>query len=74
MDTDIVSGIRQALQDVVAPEVQQIKGKIEALDARLIALEKVQDAKFAEVNAKLDALLSIHSIEIRLAKLEARSA
>lgn len=54
MDTDLISGIRQALQDVIAPEVRELRGEMNALGARIEALEKVQQARFSEVNAKLD--------------------
>jgi hypothetical protein len=72
MSTDIITGVRQAIQDFITPEIRQIRGDITALDARISALEKIQDARFHEVNAKLDALLNMHNLEIRLAKLEAQ--
>lgn len=74
MDRDLISGIRQALQDVVAPEVRERRGHISALDTRIEALEKVQQARFSEVNAKFDTLLNVHSLELRNARLEPKPA
>jgi hypothetical protein len=69
-----IEDVRGLLQDFVAPELREIGGKIEGLDARVTALEKVMSAQFSVVNAKLDSLLAIHSIEQRLARLEAQRA
>jgi hypothetical protein len=40
MTTDIITGVRQAVQDFVAPEIRQLRGDISALDTRISALEK----------------------------------
>jgi hypothetical protein len=99
MTNDIITGIRQGIQDFVAPEIRELKGSIAALDARITSLEKVMDsrfkemdsrfkevdsrmnaldskwdARFGEINAKLDALLKIHDFEVRLARLEAQKS
>jgi hypothetical protein len=69
-----IEDVRALLQDFVAPEIKELAGTIEGLDARVVALEKVMSAEFSAVNAKLDSLLAIHSIEQRLARLEAARA
>ncbi|MBB6146081.1 hypothetical protein HNQ77_004051 [Silvibacterium bohemicum] len=58
MSTDIITGVRQAVQDFVAPEIRQLRGDISALDTRIFAFEKVMEARFSEMNAKYDARFS----------------
>ncbi len=71
MSTDIVTGVRQAIQDLVAPEIRQLQGNISALDARLIALEKIQEAKFSELSAKFDS--RFNELDARFKGIEAKS-
>jgi vacuolar-type H+-ATPase subunit I/STV1 len=77
MTTDIVTGVRQAIQDLVAPEIRQLQGNIAALDARISALEKIQDAKFNELSARFDARFSevdgrFNQIDARFSEVNAR--
>jgi hypothetical protein len=58
MTTDVITGIRQGIQDLVAPEIRQLRGDISAIDARITSLEKVMDARFNELNSKMDARLN----------------
>jgi hypothetical protein len=53
--SDFVTGIRQALQDIVAPELARVAGRMDALDARMTALEKVMDARLSEMTTKMEA-------------------
>ena len=71
MSTDIVTGVRQAIQDLVAPEIRQLQGNIAALDARLNALEKIQEAKFSELDAKSEG--RFNELSVRLNELGAKS-
>ncbi len=83
MNSDVITGVRQAVQDFVAPGIQELRGEIKALDARVAALEKISearfsemntklDARFSEVNTKLDALLNLHDLQVRITKLESQ--
>jgi hypothetical protein len=56
MTNDIITGIRQGIQDFVAPEIRELKGSIAALDARITSLEKVMDSRFKEVDSRINAL------------------
>jgi len=56
--SDVISGVRQAVQDFVAPGIQELRGEIKALDARISALEKIGEARFSEINSKLDSRFS----------------
>jgi hypothetical protein len=72
--SDFVTGIRQALQDIVAPELARVAGRMDALDARMTALEKVMDARLSEMTTKMEAgftqIIANQNIEARMAKLE----
>jgi len=83
VNADIITGVRQAVQDFVAPGLQELRGEIRALDARVAALEKISearfsemntrlDARFSEINTKLDALLNLHDLQVRITKLESQ--
>ena len=68
MSSDVITGVRQAVQDFVAPGIQEIRGEIRALDARIIALEKISEARFSELNTKIESRFS----EVN-SKMDARS-
>jgi hypothetical protein len=72
--SDFVTGIRQALQDIVAPELARVAGRMDALDARMTALEKVVDARLSEMTTKMEAgftqIIANQNIEASMAKLE----
>jgi hypothetical protein len=70
VDSNLIGGIRQALQDIVSPEIRSLNGRLDAFDARITALEKIIDSRFSEINTKLDALLRQQQLELRITKLE----
>jgi hypothetical protein len=83
LNSDVITGVRQAVQDFVAPGIQELRGEIKALDARVAALEKISEARFSEMNTKLnarfseigiklDAFLNLHDLELRITKLESQ--
>jgi ABC-type phosphate transport system auxiliary subunit len=57
-NSDVITGVRQAVQDFVAPGIQELRGEIKALDARISALERVNEARFSAMNTKFDSLSS----------------
>ncbi|MGD0369419.1 MAG: hypothetical protein ABSA94_18365 [Acidobacteriaceae bacterium] len=58
VNSDVITGVRQAVQDFVAPGIQELRGEIKALDTRITALEKISEARFSEIHSKLDARFS----------------
>jgi hypothetical protein len=55
--------VKQAIQDLIAPDLERLKGqligvdaRISAVDARIAALEKRVDEGFRAVNDRIDAL------------------
>lgn len=70
MSTDIITGVHQAVQDFVAPEIRELLGNIAALDSRITALEKVMEARFGEVDARFNALES--KMESRFGEVNTR--
>jgi hypothetical protein len=58
VNSDVITGVRQAVRDFVAPGTQELRGKIKAPDARVAAPEKISEAPFSEKNIRLDARFS----------------
>ena len=70
----VVEDTSKLLQDFLAPELRELKGRIDSLGTRMDMLEiKLQMGRdentrnFEELNAKLNLLLNLHSIERQLA-------
>src|SRR5258705_10890030 len=60
---NIYQNLKQAIQDVIAPEMQQLRGEIKALSVeigavhqRIDSLEKSIDARFNAVDQRFDAV------------------
>jgi len=76
--SDIVQGFRQALQDIVAPEIRELRGDVKALNARVDALGDKVDVlgdKFEEkynalrsefVSVKTEVASGFHSLQLAL--------
>jgi hypothetical protein len=54
---------KKALQDFLAPELEEIKGEMKAINIRLDAMEKLSEARFAAIMREL-------AIDKRLERLE----
>ena len=48
--------VKQALQDILAPEIQALKAEIRRLDEKIDVRFREMDALFKEMEAKLSAL------------------
>jgi hypothetical protein len=48
--------IKAAIQDLVAPAIHEINGKLSVLDERVTALDHKMDQKISLVEVKIDAL------------------
>lgn len=55
MATDIIGGVRQAIADFVAPDLREIKGKFDAIAARIDAAEKALNARFDGLEQSIKA-------------------
>ncbi|HEX8801404.1 MAG TPA: hypothetical protein VF772_22465 [Terriglobales bacterium] len=58
MTENIIETIRKAVQDLVAPEVRQIKADVGALGAKVDVLDSKFESKFDALHAEYDALRS----------------
>lgn len=61
----IYDTVKQAIQDVVAPDLERIKGQLTGVDARLGAVEKRVDEGLTGVRAELKADLSAVRAELK---------
>lgn len=57
MASDIIGSIRQAIEDVLAPELREIKGKLEGLEVRIAAAE-------IAVTARIEAVEKVFTTEL----------
>ena len=53
---DLVTGLRQALQDLLVPELRAIKATLEAQGKELVTLRQDMNQRFQEVNERFLAL------------------
>lgn len=71
-----VENVKRILQDFLAPRLERLEGKIDALDHRLNSLEREIDARFNAVDKRLDSLerqiITAIDIHERLAAVEAK--
>ena len=83
----MIQEIKELLQDLIAPQLESIKGDIRALDAkfdaRLVSLDTKFDTRFASLDTKIDSyrrelLSEIHRVEqtvdVRLASMDGKLA
>jgi hypothetical protein len=55
---DIVQGFRQALQDILTPEVRELKAEVKGLGREMNALREEMNARIGGLNDKFDGLRS----------------
>ena len=60
--------IRKVIQELVVPELQELKTSVKILDTRLDSLEREIDARFDAVDSRL------HAVEQRLDSVDQRLA
>jgi len=77
----IYDDAKRALQDVLAPELKELKGELSAiniridgieknLDTRFAAIDKNLDIRFAGLNQRFDDLIERLDLKKRVEKLE----
>ena len=59
----VYDDVKKALQDFLAPEIQEIKGEMKAINARLDGMEKLAEIRFAAIMREL-------AVDRRLERLE----
>ena len=70
---NIYQSLKQAIQNVIAPEMQQLRGDIHALHERMNSLEKSIDGRFSAVDKRFDAVdKRFESIDKRLDSVDKR--
>lgn len=68
---------KQAIQDLIAPELERIKGQMSALDAKTEALDAKLDAKIGALDSKLDNKIAtveakIDALDIKFGALDTK--
>ena len=70
-------GLRQIIQDLVAPEMRELKAEVrntnarlDRLDARLDRLKQIVMAGFEGVRRQLDTYQEVQAVKERLARIE----
>lgn len=70
------ANFKQILQDFLAPRLERLEGKIEAIDFKINSLEREIDARFNALDKRLESLerqiITAIDIHERLAALEAK--
>jgi hypothetical protein len=67
----IVQDLRQALQDTIAPEIREIKARLDALESRTERNEAAAERRHAEVLNTIRDAMEITHLRERVARLEA---
>jgi uncharacterized protein YlxP (DUF503 family) len=55
MSENVLQTLQQLVQDVIAPDVRELKANQASLEKQIAALEKHMDVRFSSVDQKLDA-------------------
>ena len=53
---NVYGSVKQAIQDVIGPKIQDLRGDIRAIDARIDGLEKRFDQRFADIDKQFDQM------------------
>jgi len=67
-----VADIRKVLQDFLAPELRAVTARLDAIDSRLTAQEKVAEARHSEILARIEGLKTSFELDKRIERLETR--
>lgn len=66
----MLDDIKELFQNLLAPQLEGIKGDLRALDAKIDSLHTKMDARFETVDAKIDA--RFETVDARFAALTAK--
>jgi len=67
----MVQDVRQALQDTVAPEIRELKARLDALESRMERNEASAERRHAEVLTTIRDAMEITHLRERITRLEA---
>jgi hypothetical protein len=67
----VVEDVRQVFQDFLAPELRAISARLEALEKTMDARFAAQNTKIEAIDRKIDSLKESLDLDRRLSKLEA---
>jgi hypothetical protein len=67
-----VEGIRQALQDFIAPELRALTARIEAMDEKIDLRFNSVDIKFQSLRTEIAQVKELLDLDRRLARLESK--
>ena len=71
MTDNVLETIRHLLQDTIAPDLRELKARVDALDAKMTAQFTAVDSRFTAVDTKFGAMESrFAAVDARLASLE----
>jgi len=73
---DIVTGLRQAIQDLVAPDLKAIQAKLDATTLLIDAFRAEMRSEFASLRAanQIEVLQQVYPLKERLSVLEIKPA
>jgi len=61
---------KKAIQDLLSPEIQEIKGELRAVNTRVDALGKNMELQFRAINQRFDDLIDRLELRKRIENLE----
>lgn len=62
--------VKKALQDVVAPDLKELKGDLKVVDAKVDNLEEIMGLRFDAINQRLDDLKERLDLHRRIENIE----
>jgi hypothetical protein len=81
--SDVVTATRQVIQDLLTPELRELRVRVEALEAlmnerfrhtdeKIVSMEKHMDGRLDEIRALIVKQLEVAELRDRLARVEAQ--
>ena len=66
-----VEDVRQVLQDIIAPELREIRGQLTAIGQRIEAAEEVNRIRYENLVQRLELIQQSFAFDKRISELEA---
>ena len=58
----VVEDVRQVLQDFLAPELREIRARLDSMDKRLDTVESANDVRYQAIVQRLDAVENANGV------------